>query len=59
MKVAIRRKVFLIAAGILLIASVLSDLSARDNSIAVIVNPRNSTESISMAELRYCAGSHI
>ncbi len=56
---SIRRKVFLIAAGILLIASVPSDLSVRDNSIAVIVNPRNSTETISLAELRYCAGSHI
>jgi len=59
MKVSIRRKVFLIAAGILLMASVPADLSARDTSIAVIVNPRNSIETISLAELRYCAGSHI
>jgi hypothetical protein len=55
----IRRKVFLIAAGILAIAFVPADLSARGTSIALIVNPRNSTETISLAERRYCAGSHI
>jgi ABC-type phosphate transport system substrate-binding protein len=47
-----RRKLLAIAAGILAVALWPAELSARDNSIAVIVNPRNSIESISLAELR-------
>jgi ABC-type phosphate transport system substrate-binding protein len=50
--VSISRKLFAMAAGILAIALWPVPLSARDNSIAVIVNPRNSIESISLAELR-------
>jgi ABC-type phosphate transport system substrate-binding protein len=50
--VFIRRTIFAIAAGILAIALLPTHLSARDTSIAVIVNPRNSTQSISLAELR-------
>jgi ABC-type phosphate transport system substrate-binding protein len=52
MKVAIRRKSFAMAAGILALALFPALLFARDTSIAVIVNPRNSTQSISLAELR-------
>lgn len=52
MKVSIPRKVFAIAAAILASALCPAHLFARDTSIAVIVNPRNSTQSISLAELR-------
>lgn len=47
-----RRKVLAIAVWILAVALWPAALSARDSSIAVIVNPRNSIESISLAELR-------
>ncbi|HXA83994.1 MAG TPA: hypothetical protein VNZ47_02895 [Candidatus Dormibacteraeota bacterium] len=47
-----RRTILPIAAGVLAIALFPAHLSARDTSIAVIVNPRNSIESISLAELR-------
>jgi hypothetical protein len=50
--VSIGRKLFAMAAGILAIALFPTQLSARDTSIAVIVNPRNSIESISLVELR-------
>jgi ABC-type phosphate transport system substrate-binding protein len=50
--VSISRKLFAMAAGILAIALWPVPLSARDTSIAVIVNPRNSIESISLVELR-------
>jgi ABC-type phosphate transport system substrate-binding protein len=52
MKASFRRKAFAIAAGILALALCPTLLFARDTSIAVIVNPRNSTQSISLAELR-------
>jgi ABC-type phosphate transport system substrate-binding protein len=52
MKVAIRSKSFAMAAGILALALFPALLFARDTSIAVIVNPRNSIQSISLAELR-------
>lgn len=45
------RRVWAIAVGTLVFA-LAPVLAARDNSIAVIVNPRNSIESISLAELR-------
>jgi hypothetical protein len=41
-----------IATLALTLASFTSQLHARDTSIAVVVNPRNSVESISLAELR-------
>ncbi|MBZ5507432.1 MAG: hypothetical protein LAO78_18390 [Acidobacteriia bacterium] len=41
-----------IVAAILLITLLPAPLSARDTSVAVIVNPGNSIESISMADLR-------
>jgi ABC-type phosphate transport system substrate-binding protein len=50
--VSIRRKLLAMTAGILAIALCPDHLLARDTSIAVIVNPRNSIESISLAELR-------
>jgi ABC-type phosphate transport system substrate-binding protein len=50
--VSIRRKIFALFAAIVVIALLPNHLSARDTSIAVIVNPRNSTQSISLAELR-------
>jgi ABC-type phosphate transport system substrate-binding protein len=50
--VSARRKVLAIAVWILAVALWPAALSARDSSIAVIVNPRNSIESISLAELR-------
>jgi ABC-type phosphate transport system substrate-binding protein len=50
--VSIRRKLLAMVAGILAIALFPAHLSARDTSIAVIVNPRNSIESISLVELR-------
>jgi ABC-type phosphate transport system substrate-binding protein len=52
MKVSIRRELLAMAAVILAVALSPTHLLARDNSIAVIVNPRNSIESISLAELR-------
>jgi ABC-type phosphate transport system substrate-binding protein len=52
MKVLIRRKMLTTMAALLAIALFPAHLSARDTSIAVIVNPRNSTQSISLAELR-------
>jgi ABC-type phosphate transport system substrate-binding protein len=52
MRVSFRTKAFAIAAGILALALFSTHLSARDTSIAVIVNPRNPTQSISLAELR-------
>jgi ABC-type phosphate transport system substrate-binding protein len=52
MKVAIRRKSFAMAAGTLTLVLFPALLFARDTSIAVIVNPRNSTQSISLSELR-------
>jgi len=52
MKVSFRTKTFAIAAGILALALCPALLSARDTSIAVVVNPRNATQSISLAELR-------
>lgn len=47
-----RRLAPAMVAGILAVALVPARLSARDSSIAVIVNPRNSVESISLAQLR-------
>jgi hypothetical protein len=52
MKVSTRRKAFAMAVGILALALFPAPLFARDISIAVIVNPRNSAQSISLAELR-------
>ncbi|MGZ7053802.1 MAG: hypothetical protein ACXVJ0_17210 [Candidatus Angelobacter sp.] len=49
---SIRRNILAIAAGILAVALWPVHLSARDNSIAVIVNPKNSVESISLVQLR-------
>ena len=48
----IHTKAFAIVAGILFLALCPTHLLARDTSIAVIVNPRNSTQSISLTELR-------
>jgi ABC-type phosphate transport system substrate-binding protein len=50
--VSIRRKLLAMTAGILAIALCPDHLLARDTSIAVIVNPRNFIEFISLAELR-------
>jgi ABC-type phosphate transport system substrate-binding protein len=47
-----RKSVVALVAGILALALLPVRLSARDTSIAVIVNPGNSVESISLAELR-------
>jgi len=47
-----RSKTLVVIAGILAIALAPARLAARDTSIAVIVNPQNSIESISLAELR-------
>jgi ABC-type phosphate transport system substrate-binding protein len=52
MKVFIRRKMLAMMAAFLAISLFPAYLFARDTSIAVIVNPRNSTQSISLAELR-------
>jgi ABC-type phosphate transport system substrate-binding protein len=52
MKVSFRTKTFAIAAGILALSLCPALLFGRDTSIAVIVNPRNATQSISLAELR-------
>jgi hypothetical protein len=52
MKVSIRRELLAMAAVVLAVALFPSHLLARDNSIAVIVNPRNSIQSISLVELR-------
>jgi ABC-type phosphate transport system substrate-binding protein len=52
MKVFIRRKMLAMMAALLAISLFPAYLFARDTSIAVIVNPRNSTQSISLAELR-------
>ena len=49
---SMRRKLLAMTAGILAIALCPAHLLARDTSIAVIVNPKNSIESISLAELR-------
>ena len=48
----IRRKIFAVFGAVVAVALLSSHLFARDTSIAVIVNPRNSTQSISLAELR-------
>ncbi len=48
----VRRRALVVAAGILAALLWPARLSARDTSVAVIVNPRNSIESISLAELR-------
>lgn len=48
----IRRKMLAMMAALLAISLFPAYLFARDTSIAVIVNPRNSTQSISLAELR-------
>jgi ABC-type phosphate transport system substrate-binding protein len=45
------RRLLIVVAGILA-GFVATPVSARDTSIAVIVNPRNTVESISLAELR-------
>jgi ABC-type phosphate transport system substrate-binding protein len=45
------RRLLIVVAGILA-GFVATPVSAHDNSIAVVVNPRNSVESISLAELR-------
>jgi ABC-type phosphate transport system substrate-binding protein len=50
--VSIRKKLFAMAAVFLAVALSATHLLARDNSIAVVVNPRNSIQSISLAELR-------
>jgi ABC-type phosphate transport system substrate-binding protein len=50
--VSIRRKIFALFAAVVAMALLPNHLSARDTSIAVIVSPRNSTQSISLAELR-------
>jgi ABC-type phosphate transport system substrate-binding protein len=47
-----RKTIFAIAAAIVAATLFPAHLSARDTSIAVIVDPRNSIESISLAELR-------
>jgi ABC-type phosphate transport system substrate-binding protein len=47
-----RRTALVVAAAILVATLFPARLSARDTSIAVIVNPRNSTDSISLARLR-------
>lgn len=47
-----RSKTLVVIAGILAVALAPARLSARDTSIAVIVNPQNSIESISLATLR-------
>jgi ABC-type phosphate transport system substrate-binding protein len=47
-----RKTIFVIATAIVAATLFPAHLCARDNSIAVIVNPRNSIESISLAELR-------
>jgi hypothetical protein len=47
-----RPKALALLAGILAVAVVPARLAARDTSIAVIVNPQNSVESISLAQLR-------
>jgi ABC-type phosphate transport system substrate-binding protein len=52
MKVSIRKNLSTMAAVVLAVALSPAHLSARDTSIAVIVNPRNPIESISLAELR-------
>jgi ABC-type phosphate transport system substrate-binding protein len=52
MKVFIRRKMLAMMAALLANSLFPAHLSARDTGIAVIVNPRNSTQSISLAELR-------
>ena len=52
MKVFIRRKMLAMMAALLAISLFPAYLFARDTSIAVIVNPRNSAQSISLAELR-------
>ena len=52
MKVFSRRKMLAMMAALLAISLFPAYLFARDTSIAVIVNPRNSTQSISLAELR-------
>jgi ABC-type phosphate transport system substrate-binding protein len=51
-KVPVRRNVIAIGVAVLAVALFPAHLSARDTSIAVIVNQRNSTQSISLAELR-------
>ena len=51
-KLPVLRKILAVMAGILAVALFPAHLSARDTSIAVIVNPRNSIETISLAELR-------
>lgn len=48
----LRPRALVIASGILAVAFWPARLLARDTSIAVVVNPRNSIESISLAELR-------
>src|SRR5882724_340967 len=52
MKVFISRKMLAMMAALLAISLFPAYLFARDTSIAVIVNPRNSTQSMSLAELR-------
>jgi hypothetical protein len=47
-----RRTALVVAAAILVATLFPAQLSGRDTSIAVIVNPRNSTDSISLATLR-------
>lgn len=47
-----RSKTLVVIAGILAVVLVPARLAARDTSIAVIVNPQNSIESISLAHLR-------
>jgi hypothetical protein len=51
-EMSIYRTALSIVAAILLVALLPSRLSARDTSVAVVVNPGNSIESISLAELR-------
>jgi ABC-type phosphate transport system substrate-binding protein len=50
--VSISKKIFALSAAVLVVTLLPAYLFARDTSIAVIVNPRNSTQSISLAELR-------
>jgi ABC-type phosphate transport system substrate-binding protein len=52
MQVSLHPKLLAIAVGVLTAALWPAHLSARDSSIAVIVNPRNSIESVSLAQLR-------
>jgi ABC-type phosphate transport system substrate-binding protein len=52
MKVSLRTQAFSMAVGVLALALIPAHLFARDTSIAVIVNPRNSAQSISLPELR-------